>query len=216
MNEQLRFVPPNVEFDPRLMDEIARREVAPPTAVGEVYPIVVRRGVFKGYDRILTPEGGILILYKDQLRNLFLTILRVLGWIVATWIGGRFIFSMSSLSGQQSFSAVVMLMGMNWFIASRKIAVSHSVEIRPDAMIIDGEDVFYAEDVGDNWPELQVKDDDPERMVICGICGTRFVEYMTANRLDKNDRTPEVLAADLKAAMEQLWGRREVTFATAF
>jgi hypothetical protein len=45
--------------------------------------------------------------------------------------------------------------------------------------------------------------------------GTRFIEYMTANRLDKNDRTPKVLAADLEAAMEQLWGRREVTFATA-
>jgi hypothetical protein len=42
-------------------------------------------------------------------------------------------------------------------------------------------------------------DDDPDRMVIGGICGTRFIEYMTANRLDKNDRTPERLAADLEA-----------------
>jgi hypothetical protein len=54
---------------------------------------------------------------------------------------------------------------------------SHSVEIRPDAMIVDGEDVFYAEDIGDNWPALQMKDDDPNRMVICGISGTRFIEY---------------------------------------
>jgi hypothetical protein len=58
--------------------------------------------------------------------------------------------------------------------------------------------------VGDNWPALQMKDDDPDRMVICGICGTRFIEYMTANRLDKNDRTPEILAAGLQAAIEQL------------
>ena len=43
----------------------------------------------------------------------------------------------------------------------------------------------------------------------------RACRYMTANRLDENDGTPEVLAADLQAAMEQLWGRREVTFAAA-
>jgi hypothetical protein len=39
---------------------------------------------------------------------------------------------------------------------------------------------------------------------------------MSAKRLDNNDRTPEILAADLQAAIEQLWGRREVTFATSF
>ncbi len=43
-----------------------------------------------------------------------------------------------------------------------------------------------------------------------------FIEYMTANRMDENDRTPEVLAADLQQAMEQLWGRREVTFPEAY
>ena len=57
-----------------------------------------------------------------------------------------------------------------------------------------------------------MKDDDPDRMVIAGICGTRFIDYITANRRDQNDRTAEVLATDLRAAMEQLWGRREVTF----
>jgi hypothetical protein len=48
--------------------------------------------------------------------------------------------------------------------------------------------------------------------VIAGTCGTRHVEYMTANRLDKCDRTPEVLAADLQDAMQQLWGRTELVF----
>jgi hypothetical protein len=59
-----------------------------------------------------------------------------------------------------------------------------------------------------------MKDDDPDR-IVCSICGTRFIEYLTANRLDKNDRTLERLAADLQAATDQLWGRREVTFTTA-
>jgi hypothetical protein len=35
---------------------------------------------------------------------------------------------------------------------------------------------------------------------------------MTANRVDENDRTPEVLAADLQDAMQQLWGRIELEF----
>jgi hypothetical protein len=39
---------------------------------------------------------------------------------------------------------------------------------------------------------------------------------MTANRLDKNDRTPERLAADLAAAIEQLWGCHEVTFPATY
>jgi hypothetical protein len=125
------------------------------------------------------------------------------------------IFCESSLSVLQCLLAFTLLMFVNGLIVRLRIEVSHSVEIRADAMIVDGEDVFYAQDIGDNWPELQMKDDDPDRMVICGICGTRFIEYMTANRLDKNDRTPEMLAADLQAAIEQLWGRREVTFATA-
>ena len=78
-----------------------------------------------------------------------------------------------------------------------------------------GRDIFWAEDIGENWPELKTKDDGPDRMVIAGICGTRYVEYMTANRFDECDRTSEVLAEDLKNAMEQLWGRREVTFPAA-
>jgi len=79
-------------------------------------------------------------------------------------------------------------------------------------MIVDRKDVFLKEHIGDNWPELQKKVSDPERMVIAGTYGTRFVEYLTADRINERDKTPEVLAADLKAAMEQLWGREAVSF----
>jgi len=217
MSEHLRFVPPSVDFDPRLANELARHEAALPVASGEAHPVEGRRrDPFNGYLRMLTPQGGILILYKDQYRSLPLTILRVAAWMVMTWIGGWLIFCESSLSVLQCLLAFALLMFASALIARGRIEVSHSVEIRPDAMIVDSEDVFYAEDIGDNWPQLQMKDDDPDHMVICGICGTRFIEYMTANRLDKNDRTPELLAADLQAAIEQLWGRREVTFATSF
>jgi hypothetical protein len=215
MSENLRFAPPRVEFDPTLANELARYPAPPTTVAEELYPIHSRRSPFKDYVRMLTPEGGILILYKDQDRGWFLMVLRVFAWIMATGVGGWLIFFVSALSTLQSLLALPLLMLVNGLIVRWKIIVSHSVEIRPDAMIVDGKDVFYAEDIGENWPALQMKDDDPDCMVICGICGTRFIEYMTANRLDKNDRTPELLAADLQAAIEQLWGRREVTFLSA-
>ena len=37
---------------------------------------------------MLTPEGGIPILYKDQDRGWFLMVLRVFAWIMATGVGG--------------------------------------------------------------------------------------------------------------------------------
>jgi hypothetical protein len=210
-----RLVPPRVEFDPTLANDLARYQLPAPTEANELYPIPRRRSPFKDYVRVLTPEGGILILYKDQDRGWFLTVLRIFAWIMATGVGAWLIFFVSALSVLQGLSALALLMLTAWLIVRQTVEASHSVEIRPDVMIIDGRDVFYAEDIGENWPELQMKDD-PERMVIAGICGTRFIEFMTANRLDENDRTPEVLAADLRAAMEQLWGRREVTFPATY
>jgi hypothetical protein len=209
MSEELRFVSPHIDFDPRLANELAR---AVPEIVEGSTPFADRRNPLNGYVRMLTPEGGILIFYRDQDRNLFLAILRVLAWGLATSMGGWWLFHVSSLSTPKCLAAFALLMVLNWFIVRRKIEVKHTVEIRADTMIVDGEDIFYAEDIGDNWPELLMKHDDPDRMVICGICGTRFIEYMTVNRRDTNDRTPEVLAADLEDAMEQLWGRTELVF----
>ncbi|GLR89758.1 hypothetical protein [Bradyrhizobium iriomotense] len=213
MSEQLRLVPPGVDFDPPAGDELMHCPMAAPAAAATV--AFDRRSPFAGYTRLLTPEGGVLISYVDQNRSLRLTVARVAGWGVATGVGGWEIFFESSLSWLHSFAAFAALALIAGFIANLKIKVPHSVEIRPDCMIVDGEDVFLAEEIGDHWPALQMKDEDPDRMVISGICGTRRIEYMTANRLDKADSTPEVLAADLQAAIEQLWGRREVTFETA-
>ncbi len=179
MSEHLRFVPPRVDFDPRLANELARWEATPPTANDEVHPIAGRRSAFNGYVRMLTPQGGILILYKDQDRGLFLTILRVFAWTVATGTGGWLIFFVSSLSTLPSLLIFALLIFINLLIVCQTVEVSHSVEIHPDGMIVDGR-FFSAEDIGDNWPELEMKDDDPERMVICGICGTRLIEYATA------------------------------------
>jgi hypothetical protein len=194
----LSFGPPAVGFDPQPIDEVM--------PIGDK-----RRSPFEGYARMLTAEGGILIYYRDQIRSPVMAALRVFTWTVATGVSA-WLVSGNSLSSLQSLLIFAPLTALITLIVRRRFAVSHSVEIRPDAMILDGEDVFLATDFGDNWPELQMKYGDPDQLAMFGICGNRLIELMTANRYDKYDRTPEILDADLKAAMEQLWGRREVTF----
>jgi hypothetical protein len=213
MNDRLRFVPPNVEFDPRLTNEIVQCELRLPASSELAPPVIERRGPFNGYVRMLTPEAGVLILYQDQNRGLLIKVQRVLACILISWLGLWLIFFASSLSILQDFLAVALLILIIWRIIQFKIKVSHSVEIRPDCMIIDGTDVFWAEDIGTNFPELQIDDNDPDCMTISGIVGTRWVDLMTVNRLDEQDRTAEILAADLREAMDQLWARQEVTFA---
>jgi hypothetical protein len=47
--------------------------------------------------------------------------------------------------------------------------------------------------------------DENDNLILSGSYGTRHVEYLTARRFDKHDRMPEVFAAHLKEAMQQLW-----------
>jgi hypothetical protein len=169
------------------------------------------RSPFADYGRHLTPEGGILIAYKDIDRSTGYALLRGFAWTVSTGVSAWIIHSLrfSFLSGSGWLLMLACVIGL---IVRIKFEVEHTVEIRPDGMIVDGTDFFALSDIGTNWPMLQMTDDDPDRMVIAGVCGTRFIEYMTANRIDASDRMPEVLAADLEDAMEQLWGRTELVF----
>ena len=50
------------------------------------------------------------------------------------------------------------------------------------------------------------KPDKDGNQVLCGVYGTRFVEYLTVHRFDDEDRTPEIIATHLQTAMRQLWG----------
>jgi hypothetical protein len=213
MGINLRYEPPAFEFDESLAEQLTR--IAPVgsqlTPTGRMPFGADRKSPFAEYARILTPEGGILILYTDLVRGWPYAVLRAGIWGVLTVGQGWFLFHKSGLSLSSALLWLLILGAINLFLVTRKIRRRHSVEIRQDRMILDGGDVFWAEDIGQNWPKLQMKGD-PNRMVIAGTCGTRHVEYMTANRLDKCDRTPEVLAADLQDAMQQLWGRTELVF----
>jgi hypothetical protein len=43
--------------------------------------------------------------------------------------------------------------------------------------------------------------------ILCGIYGTRFVEYLTIRSFDEFDRGADVFVAHLRDAMQQLWTR---------
>ncbi|MGY8666193.1 hypothetical protein Q3C01_28110 [Bradyrhizobium sp. UFLA05-109] len=214
MNIEFVYVPPRMEFDPQLADEVARLgRLSPPVEADDPTPLT-RRSPFDGYSRSLTSDGGILITYKDLNRSLVCKSLKISACLAVTLPLLSPILDMPLLSSTQLLSAAALGL-VDWIILKSKVKKRHSVEIRPDCMIIDRKDIFWAEDIGDNWPELVPDQEEPTKISISGICGTRYIEYMTANRIDDNCPMPEVLMAHLQEAMEQLWGRREVTFASA-
>jgi hypothetical protein len=164
---------------------------------------------FNGYRRSLTARGGFLIEYRDRVRG---GLGSAIGFIAAgsLWFGGGWLILFES-----SWPIVIRLIvfcvaaTLGWVLAFVPVPQSHRLEVHPDGLIVDDTYFFPADEIGDNWPTLQMVNDDPNRMVLVGICGTRFIEYSTLNRMDENDRTPERLIQDLTLAMEQLWARRE-------
>jgi hypothetical protein len=162
---------------------------------------------FNGYSRTLTFRGGFRIAYEDQAASGLLDALRFLSGITLMGFAGWGLFVCSPLSLLGCLVAFVPTASLIYFGVTRPIRVAHSIEIHPDGLIIDDREFFSLAAIGENWPQLQMKGDNENRYVLCGVCGTRFIEYATANRIDKTDRTPERLAQDLEIAMEQLWGR---------
>jgi hypothetical protein len=212
MPHEFQDQPSEIGFEITLRGDLAGVPATLPTLpAGPSSQQICRKSPFAHYSRMLTAEGGILIVYKDLALGGIYTFLRVMFFIAATyfelWALCRTALSSDAFALLFAFAMLGNVIATYW-----KIKIGHSVEIRHDRMILDGKHVFWATDIGQNFPQLQRKDDDPNRMTIAGICGTRFVEYMTANRIDDNDRTPEVLIADLQDAMQKLWGRSEVTF----
>ncbi|WP_441234505.1 hypothetical protein [Bradyrhizobium sp. 930_D9_N1_4] len=198
-------------FDPRLADELERIEAAarPIEAKARRSP-----DAFNYYARSLTPNGGVRIIYRDLLRHWCVTTLRF-----ATWCSA--IAAASFLLWKAGVGVVPWLLGSGFAgglvgaFVFREIFQFHKIEIHPDGIIVDGR-YFSVDLIGENWPTLQfVANGDQSRYVLTGIYGTRLIEYATCNRVDRLDRTPELLAQDLDLAMEQLWGRREAIFAAS-
>lgn len=167
-------------------------------------------GPYLDYGRWLTPEGGILIIYKDLDVRLRHIAWRVVAWIAFTAFEARFLFTASPVESTWINGAVLLAVAsINFLILWKLPEVHRSVEIRPDCMILDGTDVFWLDRMDAGWPTFD--EDEKGNRVLSGIYGTRFVEYLTARRFDEYDRMPDVFSAHLKEAMMQLWAPPEAS-----
>jgi hypothetical protein len=181
-----------------------------PEAIGALPPgltsFTAPHTAFVDYQRELTPEGGILITYKDYDMRWRHTIWRVFAWCTATGFEFWLIANYSPVAGWWINAAcLVLAAGVNWLIVMKKAEIYRSLEIRHDGMIVEGEDVFWLRLIESNWPTLKADEKDQDKHILCGIYGNRFVEYTTSHRLDELDRTPEILATHLHDAMVKLW-----------
>lgn len=158
------------------------------------------------YARSLTEEGGVLITYKDFDLRLRHTLWRLFAWTTSTGIESWYALHHSPVhSGWINIVCLVAVAIANWLIVAKRVEVYRTVEMRPDCLIIDGADIFWRRHMEAGWPAFRERQDGGR--VLCGIYGTRFVEYLTVPRFDEHDRTPEVFAAHLKDAIGQLWMR---------
>jgi hypothetical protein len=156
------------------------------------------------YGRFLTAEGGILLIYKDLDLRLRHTLWRLFAWTLASGTEGWFLFNRSPLHSQWlNIACLLAIAIINWLIVAKPVELYRRIEIRPDCIIIEGTDIFWTRSMEGGFPAF--RPDDEGNQVLCGIYGTRFVEYLTVRRFDELDRMPEVFAQHLQDAMRQLW-----------
>jgi len=155
------------------------------------------------YGRRLTPQGGVAMMYKDIDTRFRYTLRRLFLWSLATGAEGWYLRYHSPIHNLWiGLGCLLALAIINWLIVQRPVEVYRDVEVRPDCLIIEG-DVFWLRHMENGWPSF--RRDDEGNQILCGIYGTRFVEYLTARRFDDFDRAAEVFAAHLQQAMRQLW-----------
>jgi hypothetical protein len=187
------------------LDSMTRREQAPfkssPTSSTnfQIDP-------YLDYGRFLTTEGGILIIYKDLDLRWRHIIWRLSAWTSFTGAEADYAFKLLPTPNPWLVIAVILTVAIiNWLIVTKPVELYRRIEIRPDCMIVEGSDVFWARFIEGGLPSC--RPDTKDNQIFCGIYGTRFVEYLTIRRFDENDRMPEVMAAHLQDAMHQLWMR---------
>jgi hypothetical protein len=167
-------------------------------------PAPLDAGPYLDYRRMLTPEGGVHITYKDLDTRLRQYVWRVFAWAAYMSLESWLLLSHSPVQSDAiNWLCLAAMAGLNFLILWRLPEVYRTVEIRPDCMVLDGRDTFWLSRMENGLPAFRQEDE--ETSVLCGVYGTRFVEYLTARRFDEYDRMPEVLAAHLQDAMQQLW-----------
>src|SRR5262249_6980360 len=147
----------------------------------------------------LTPEGGILIVFKDIDTRLRHALWRSFAWSVSTGGEAWFLFHHSPLQVDWNNAAALLVLAvLNFLIVRKPVELYRRVEIRPDCFIIDGSDIYWRRNMENGPPAFQP--DDEGNPILCGIYGTRWIEYLTLHRFDDFDRMPEVFMAHLQDA----------------
>lgn len=160
-----------------------------------------RPSPYLDYSRRYTAEGSIAITYKDIDDRFRWTVLRCALWSAAMSLTGWYALTASPLPLWVNLPALILMGVVYWLIVRKPIEVYRKVEVRLDCLIVE-DDVFYREEM-ETWPSFQP--DAEGNLVLTGILGTRWVEYLKVPRFDEFDRAPEVFANHLRAAMQQLW-----------
>ncbi len=167
-------------------------------------PALVDQGPNLDYSRSLTAAGGVLIIYKDlDLRW------RHYAWKAVAWCAGSgaeawYVKAASPITGiWLNLLCWLLVAGLNLWIVWQPVEVYRRIEIRPDCLILDGEEVFWREYLVGEGPQFQP--DEKENLILGGVYGTRFVEFATLRRFDEFDRMPEAFAAHFTEAVQQLW-----------
>jgi hypothetical protein len=156
------------------------------------------------YGRFLTPEGGILFKYKDIDTRLRHTLWRLFAWTASTGAEGWHVLHYSPVESLWiNVACLAAIAVLNWFIVAKPVELYRRVEIRPDCMIFEGADIFWLRLMENGLPMFRTDDDGNQ--IMYGFYGSRIVEYLTIRRFDEYDGMPEVFAAHLQAAMQQLW-----------
>lgn len=176
-----------------------------PEIIPDAYPDFARR---------YTAEGGVEFTYKDHDQSPAVRLVKIFFWFAAMGGTGWYAWGASpypmklATAGPLTFNIIGLLVMAIIYavILARPVEIYRSVEVRPDRLILDGTEEFYRDNFECGWPVFQPDgEDEAAGAKLIGIYGTRFIEFLTVLRFDEGDRMPEVFAANLTAAFEQLW-----------
>lgn len=178
------------------------RAVTATPMIGDTPP-EVRLNPYVAFSGKLTFEGGIELTYRDLDTRFFRKLCQFVIWAALTGLAAWWLFARSNFEPLSQWIALGVTALALKFLCFRTKEIARTIEIRPDGMVLDGADVFWLDRMELGWPEFLP--DQAGDLVLQGVYGTRFVEYLTVRRFDPLDRSPEVLAAHVQRAMQQLW-----------
>lgn len=198
---------PILNFTPLLAADIVRDVPALPPIEALVLPDRHSPNPYGDYERHFMPDGSVRLLVPEG-RISWMTLFTDIANSLAGATIGWFIVSVlaeAMTGGSADVGPMFLIFGIITYVFVCTPPAMHSVEIKPDCMVLDDQDVFWASQFELSFPNLGPDVNDEWKLT--GIYGTRFIEFLSIRKHDDNDRTPELAAMHLQRAMQQLWGQ---------